>query len=151
MRRFFLIGSAWWILGRIEYLLPASIKTKPLRRGRRGIKFFLRRSRLAGEYSAAGLAADDVAEPGPGVALEFLELQLFDRREIGSAGGDLDARQQAAASDQGANSEVELACCELLDVSDAPIATKFCSAAKSRDAPMMDICRSGSSDRGAAR
>src|SRR4029077_16668725 len=42
----------------------------------------------------AQVAADDVAEQVPLVALEAHHLKLLDRVEVGGAGGDLDAGQQ---------------------------------------------------------
>src|SRR6266567_2214888 len=45
--------------------------------------------------SAADVAADDVAEQLPGIALEPHELQLRKRGKVGGAGVDLDAGQQA--------------------------------------------------------
>src|SRR3954463_15074572 len=44
---------------------------------------------------AADVAAQDLAEQFPSLALELLQLNLRDRREVGRAGVDLDAGQQA--------------------------------------------------------
>src|SRR5262249_1647640 len=46
--------------------------------------------------SAADVAAHDIAEQLPGLALEAHQLKLRQRREIGGAGVDLDAREEAA-------------------------------------------------------
>src|ERR1035437_4243112 len=45
-----------------------------------------------GNLSAANVAVDDLAEQVPLLALEFHQLKLGDRGEVGSTGGDLDAR-----------------------------------------------------------
>src|SRR5216684_5489914 len=66
-------------------------KKKPLRQRRRG-RFFS--SQLT--VLAADVRADDVAEALPCVALEAHQLQLRQRSEIGGAGVNLDAGQQAA-------------------------------------------------------
>src|SRR5262245_39663557 len=47
-------------------------------------------------WLAADVAVHDLAEQLPGFALELLQLDLRDRSEVGRAGVDLDARQQAA-------------------------------------------------------
>src|SRR6266852_3378973 len=46
--------------------------------------------------SAADIAADDIAEQVPGLALEFHQLKLGDRGEVSGAGINFDARQQEA-------------------------------------------------------
>src|ERR1700731_520265 len=54
------------------------------------------RSGRTRDASAADVAGDDLAEQIPFLALEFLQLELGDRGEVGGAGVNLDARQQAA-------------------------------------------------------
>src|SRR5487761_2310857 len=49
--------------------------------------------------SAADVAADDVAEQHPSLALELHQLKLADRGEIGWRGVDLDAGQQDFGSE----------------------------------------------------
>src|SRR5882672_11445854 len=70
---------------------PGAHKKKPLRQSRRGCFFSSQLTVLA-----ADVGADDVAEALPGFALESHELQLRERSEIGGAGVNLDAGQQAA-------------------------------------------------------
>src|SRR3954452_19241077 len=55
-----------------------------------------RRTRGPEGASAADVAADDLTEQVPLVALELHQLKLRDRSEVGRAGVDLDAGQQAA-------------------------------------------------------
>src|SRR5947209_6014851 len=81
----------------IQYHLPAGIKKKPSRQDRKGCSFSSQPTRKAGPngtMSAANVAADDVAEQFPLVSLELHQLKLGDRREIGGAGVNLDARKQ---------------------------------------------------------
>src|SRR5664279_5319510 len=82
---------------RIEYHLPAAIKKKPLRQGRRGCFFSSQSGWPTGkaEWLTADVAVEDFAEQLPGLALEPLQLNLRDRGKIGCRGIDLDAGQQA--------------------------------------------------------
>src|SRR4051812_18254618 len=76
---------------------PANPARKsPLRRGRRGPYLVAAGAAIIppGEtWSVAEIAADDVAEQFPLLALEPHHLQLRDRREVGGQGGDRDAGQ----------------------------------------------------------
>src|ERR1700716_286199 len=70
--------------GGIEYHLAAVIKKKPLRQGRRGCFFSSHSAAVCrpGGASAADIAADDLAEQIPLLAVELHQLKLSDRGEV---------------------------------------------------------------------
>ena len=95
-RRSVMVCNGRWLAGWGLVIHPIAAKENP-----RGLPAgALVARKWAGQVFESQLAADvaahDLAEQLPGFALELLQLDLRDRREVGRRGVDLDARQQAA-------------------------------------------------------
>src|SRR6476660_9774493 len=92
-RVLFLIGSASWPLPAFNTFSRSPSRKRPPATRSEGALFS--RTRLGTRQAlVAELAADDVTEQLPFLALEPLHLKLIDRGEVGRRGVDRDARQQ---------------------------------------------------------